>query len=92
LTTPSLGFGTGTALLAIAVMSMRSGFFDVLFYVAFGYWVVLLALHSRLYLRLFDTRADYSYGIYVFAFPIQQTVVSVLGARNPLFVFALSHA
>jgi peptidoglycan/LPS O-acetylase OafA/YrhL len=33
---------------------------------------------------------DYSYGVYLYAFPIQQTVVYLTGTRSPLVVMALS--
>lgn len=86
-----LGPATGIALVALAAMSIKTGFFGTLFYVALGYWVILLALHPRLYLPFLNTRSDYSYGIYVFAFPVQQTVVAIAGPRSSLFLFAVSY-
>ncbi|MEP6655965.1 MAG: acyltransferase [Betaproteobacteria bacterium] len=58
-----LGPATGIALVALAGMSSKTELFGTLFYVAVGYWVILLALHPRLYLPFLNTRADYSYGI-----------------------------
>jgi peptidoglycan/LPS O-acetylase OafA/YrhL len=40
---------------------------------------------------VFADRADYSYGIYVFAFPIQQTLVALIGPVTPLIFFAVCY-
>lgn len=63
-------------------------------------WVVLsapLLVYVMLFLGLtrlprtpFFDRGDYSYGVYLYGFPIQQTLVQVFGLREPLVLFALA--
>ena len=40
----------------------------------------------------FFSRGDYSYGIYLYGFPIQQALVAGLGIREPLLLFAATVA
>lgn len=44
----------------------------------------------RSYLSKFGKYGDFSYGIYVFAFPIQQLMIDVFSLSRPLFVFLTS--
>ena len=78
-------------LIAVTIACAHTWVWGPLFYLTFGYCVVCLALHPRLYLARWNDRVDYSYGIYVFAFPIQQTVVSLTGPIHPLAFFALCY-
>lgn len=53
-----------------------------------AYVVLVVAYHPRLRWRLPNRTGDYSYGLYVYAFPIQQTVVQRLAGLEPLTLFA----
>jgi peptidoglycan/LPS O-acetylase OafA/YrhL len=86
-----LGTVSGVVLIVLAIMSIGTSLLGILFYVTIGYWVILLALHPQFYLPFLNSHADYSYGIYVFAFPVQQTIISIAGPRSPLFLFAMSY-
>ncbi|WP_404712365.1 acyltransferase family protein [Sphingomonas sp. MMS24-J13] len=66
---------------AFSVMPLAS----VLAMPIYGYTTVFLGA-TRVPPLPFFRRGDYSYGIYLYGFPIQQVVVS-LGVRNPLLVF-----
>lgn len=58
---------------------------------ALGYVVLVLAYHPRLHLKRAARLGDYSYGIYVYSFPIQQAVIFALpSVRAPAAVFAAS--
>lgn len=82
----------GVALSLAAAMAVNTRLFDPLFYIAFGYWIIFLALYPPLHIRRWNASADYSYGIYIFAFPIQQVVASWFGvAASPLVSFALAY-
>jgi peptidoglycan/LPS O-acetylase OafA/YrhL len=50
-----------------------AGYFGIIAPVALPY--VFLWLACKLPIRHFDARADYSYGLYIYAFPLQQTLV-----------------
>jgi peptidoglycan/LPS O-acetylase OafA/YrhL len=39
----------------------------------------------------FRRLGDYSYGIYVYAYPTQQAIASVLGPMPPLLLFGLAY-
>jgi len=55
-------------------------------------YVVIVASHWKSKAADLVTRSgDYSYGVYVYAFPVQQTVVMLIGAHaTPLAVFFYS--
>lgn len=77
----------GVVLSLAAALAVNTRLFDPLFYIAFGYWIIFLALYSPLHVRRWNASADYSYGIYIFAFPIQQVIASWFGAATSPFVF-----
>ena len=58
------------------------------------YVVLVFAYHPGLRLRLaaFDRAGDYSYGIYVYAFPIQQTIAMLVPGIGPWALFAATVA
>lgn len=86
-----LNFLSGLALIVISFLTADTPFFGFFFYLTFGYWVILIALHPALYVARWNDRVDYSYGIYVFAFPIQQTLVALIGPVTPLLLFAVCY-
>jgi len=38
----------------------------------------------------FFSRGDYSYGVYLYGFPIQQSIVAATGVVNPFMLFAMT--
>lgn len=65
--------------------------FYLLIYLSYGYLLLLLATSPILVLGKSIRKHDYSYGTYIYAFPIQQTIVALLPGISPLtlFLFAL---
>jgi peptidoglycan/LPS O-acetylase OafA/YrhL len=63
---------------------------DALFQPLVAYAVLVLAYHPRLQLPLFYRIGDYSYGMYVYAFPIQQAIVWLSPGIGPLALFAIA--
>jgi len=55
-----------------------------------AYTVLVAAYHPWLKWRAFNRVGDYSYGLYVYAFPVQQTILSRLPGLSPAELFALS--
>jgi peptidoglycan/LPS O-acetylase OafA/YrhL len=55
-----------------------------------AYLVLVAAYHPWLSWHAFNRVGDYSYGVYVYAFPIQQTLVERIPGIEPLPLFALA--
>lgn len=61
------------------------------FYLAVTYAVFAIGFHPRLRAWSFTRRGDFSYGLYIYAFPIQQLLVDRGIARVPLVLFVLAY-
>jgi len=84
----SLVAATGAALVAMALLDS-----PLSRYALFGtvtYLTLVIAYHPRLRVSWFLRLGDYSYGIYVFAFPVQQFLVSRFGIVEPLILLMLA--
>ena len=54
-----------------------------------GYAVLFLTYHPRLVVKRLSEGADYSYGLYIFAYPVQQTLIWATGMTSaPLHIAA----
>jgi peptidoglycan/LPS O-acetylase OafA/YrhL len=83
-----IGLAGAVALVAANPWGIGRG---VLFPPLLAYIVLVAAYHPRLRWRAFNRLGDYSYGLYVFSFPIQQILVAKLGApvvSSPAALFA----
>jgi peptidoglycan/LPS O-acetylase OafA/YrhL len=79
--------------LAVAVDAITSQIGDTaLFMLVFSvpYLVLWIAYRTHSFLRLPAWCGDYSYGIYVYAFPVQQTVSQLVAPLGGFGIFALS--
>jgi peptidoglycan/LPS O-acetylase OafA/YrhL len=66
----------GAILAAVLLVgTIAFGGFAVLGYPAFAYLVLWLAIRLPKFLRAVGRRHDYSYGFYIYAFPVQQVLV-----------------
>ncbi|MEO8507653.1 MAG: acyltransferase [Betaproteobacteria bacterium] len=55
-----------------------------------AYVVLVAAYHPRLQWRAFSRIGDYSYGLYVYSFPLQQLLMQRLPGLDPSGLFAMS--
>lgn len=55
-----------------------------------AYVVLVVAYHPHLVWPAFNRVGDYSYGVYVYSFPIQQTLVQRIPGIDPMPLFALA--
>ncbi|HBM87033.1 MAG TPA: hypothetical protein DD437_00655 [Rhodobiaceae bacterium] len=62
----------------------------VTLYVSVAYWVLWFAYIPNGSIRSFNKAGDYSYGIYIFAYPIQQAFVATIPGLSPIQVFLLA--
>jgi peptidoglycan/LPS O-acetylase OafA/YrhL len=81
------GLGAAVALIAVDPAGIGRG---VLFDPLLTYAVLTIAYHPALQWRAFNGLGDYSYGLYVYSFPIQQTIVYVMPESSPMLLFALA--
>lgn len=78
--------------LAILTWLVReTSLFAIFIYLSYGYFLLLLATSQMQLLGKGIRTHDYSYGLYIYAFPVQQTIVALNPgiAPLPLFLFAL---
>jgi peptidoglycan/LPS O-acetylase OafA/YrhL len=80
----SLAFLAG-AIVLINPQALGRG---LLFGPLFAYVILTVALHPRIQWSGFNKIGDYSYGIYVYSFPVQQLLVQVNPAWRPETLFA----
>jgi peptidoglycan/LPS O-acetylase OafA/YrhL len=72
---------------SVLALSFFSAGFRHVFPLAGSYLLLVIALSVRLPLHHFARHGDFSYGLYVFAYPIQQTVVWLLGPQISVALF-----
>lgn len=68
---------------ALAVSAATSGF-QIVYKLTFAYVVLYLALVPRGWLLKFNRIGDYSYGIYIYAFAVQQSIVYSIPGITPM--------
>ncbi|SCG68752.1 acyltransferase family protein [Micromonospora inositola] len=73
-----LNDGLAVVAAAVVVATTQLGAFAVLGYPAFAYLVLWLAVRLPRWSRRIGRRHDYSYGFYIYAFPVQQ-LLALLG-------------
>jgi peptidoglycan/LPS O-acetylase OafA/YrhL len=82
-------FAAGVALYAANPGGFGRG---MAFTLTLAYGVLVLAYHPRIQWRRYNRVGDYSYGLYVYAFPIQQTIIARWPALSTGELFAWSVA
>lgn len=79
----------GAVLAVLAALAYATPVFDMVFALALSYWVFLIGLARAPRLLAYNRLGDYSYGTYIYAFPVQQ-VMAYLGITLPLTNMALA--
>lgn len=69
------------------ILSLRYGFYALVGPVTFIYIVFYLAAHFPI--KSFDKKADFSYGIYIYAFPVQQLLSQVGAQSSGVWLYSL---
>jgi peptidoglycan/LPS O-acetylase OafA/YrhL len=82
-------FAAGIALFIVNPGGLGRGLW---FTLTVAYGTLVIAYHPRIQWRTYNRVGDYSYGLYVYAFPIQQTIVANVPSLTPVELFAVSFA
>jgi len=85
-----LSFSVFGGLCLLAYLTLEYGFAGFIKAICFSYLVLLLALHPRLRLPSIDHWGDISYGLYIYAFPVQQAIAYLMPQIRPLSMFMLA--
>jgi peptidoglycan/LPS O-acetylase OafA/YrhL len=65
--------------------------FKILILATIAYSVLVFSFHPKLQLGHFSKYGDFSYGLYIYGFPIQQTIVLAMPQLSPLQLFLISY-
>lgn len=77
--------------LILIIASMKDGLHDSLFVFILTYMVLYFGFHKRTYISWFSKIGDFSYGVFIYSFPVQQTVVYLYGGKmDPWVNFSIS--
>lgn len=77
-------------LAGLATLAFATTYWEAAFRLALGYGVLWCALVPGGAIRKFNYLGDYSYGLYIMCFPLQQTVVLLDPSVTPLALLAIS--
>jgi peptidoglycan/LPS O-acetylase OafA/YrhL len=80
----------GAAALLVGVAVYVPAALSVALPTAGGYLLLSIAFAPIGWMKSWDAHSDYSYGMYLFAFPIQQFIVRFLGPMQPLAHFLVA--
>lgn len=71
---------------ALLLLSFRNAFYDLVFATWFSYLVLYISFHRRIRFPDLGKYGDFSYGLYLYAFPMTQVNILVFGPENPWFI------
>jgi peptidoglycan/LPS O-acetylase OafA/YrhL len=86
----SLRFSILTVLAVASLVSYGSLWFHELFVLTWSYGVLYLGFLRVEPLLKYSSLGDYSYGMYIFGFPLEQVIAAVYVGSSPNFVILLS--
>jgi peptidoglycan/LPS O-acetylase OafA/YrhL len=85
-----LSWTIAAALMALWIVTWGGGWARVTGVLAIAFAVIVFAFRTPAWLRRLTAPGDVSYGIYVYAFPVQQSVAAVWHGVGPLAMFAIA--
>jgi len=77
-------------ILTLVLFHIKTPLFEQMFDVTLVYGVLIVAYHPSLQLKKLRETGDISYGLYIYAVPVQQAVISKFTRLNPLPHFFMS--
>ena len=85
-----LSWTIAAVLMALWIVTWGGGWSRATGVLAIAFSVLVLAFRTPAWLRRLTAPGDVSYGIYVYAFPVQQSVAAIWGAIDPLLMMAIA--
>lgn len=85
-----LNWWIGAALAALAIVASGTDIGRPVLVLALSYWVFLLGYVPQGRIRAYNRLGDYSYGTYIYAFPLQQLAVYLFPGTGPVENILLS--
>ncbi len=80
-----------TPLFLIWILSFKTSFFTLITNIFLPYLILYLALNSKVIMQKLLKMGDFSYGVYIYAFPIQQFIVHLFQNEiSPIELFFIS--
>ncbi|CAG0978340.1 hypothetical protein BURK2_01695 [Burkholderiales bacterium] len=70
-------------MVGVAAFTWQSEVMQVAKYFLLAYLLLVAAYHPRLRFAAFNRLGDYSYGLYIYAFPVQQAIVALVPGVGP---------
>jgi len=81
----------GVAVLSLLmVVNFKNQFYNLIYATWFTYGVLYLSFHEKLQLPDLGKYGDFSYGLYLYAFPMAQLGIMLFGPDNPGFIVAMT--
>lgn len=85
-----LNWKPALVLLGLTLAALGTDFLRPMLSVTLVYWVLWIGLVPQGPLLAYNRLGDYSYGTYIYAFPIQQTVAQVMPGISPVAAIAVA--
>ncbi|MCI4679779.1 acyltransferase [Rhodoblastus acidophilus] len=85
-------YSRGMAIVMVIMLYIFSvnSYKTAVFYIALPYIVMYLAFSRSDILGMYKRVGDYSYGVYIYAFPVQQFIVAKMDGVSPLALFVIA--
>lgn len=68
----------------------RNSVYNAVFAACFAYLVMYVSFHRHIRLPDFGKHGDFSYGLYLYAFPMTQLSILLFGSDNPWFIVVVA--
>lgn len=78
------------AALFLLILLLNSNYIYILSYFILPYLIIFFAYYGNNFLKNFGTYGDFSYGLYIYAFPVQQTIIHFWNKQINLYIFMLA--